>query len=659
MENTTKVNGIQKEFKKISRKFWIISNIFIVPVSFYLGGIFGQIFKGYGRLAITMTGQERLFTFTPKGILNFYLQYPLVAVISFVFALLFLNIFAFYIKLSSKRVGIEDEDRNFSYSDKDTYGTARWMNEEETERNFTILDNIDTTDNMLVGKDFATGKYLTLADDAPLNNLHRTIIGGSGSGKSAAVIQNDIFQFAKKGESMVLTDPSGELFSRNASWLRKQGYNVKVFNLVNLAHSDSWNCLDELQGEDVDVNAQIFADVIIKNTDGKEGGDFWSKCAMNLLKAVCLYVETSPIIPHNLGEAYKILTSRSMVEMDQLFEALPYNEETEVAHMAYKAYQNASDTVRGNVLIDLGSRLQVFQSSVVRKITSHNEINLRELGEKKSAYFVITSDQHSAFDFLAVLFYTMLFIKLVGRAQEELSPDPKKNMKLPVHVNFLLDEFSNIGAIPDFTKKISTVRKYGINISIVIQSIAQLQNRYPKGQWEEILSNCCIIEYLSGGTDQTTAKYISDSTGTATVVVESENHDKRMTSMLQSIEYKASQGLGKRAIMNPDEVMQMDKQDALIFLQGQKPKRVKKIWYYKRPEYQELQIENTSQYIPEWKRNELADKTKDLFAQRDNEKAGSAQEEYEKEKKDIKRPLRDLAQSRAKNKNTSRPAGFD
>ena len=656
MEDTVKLKGIRKEFKKISRKFWVISNIFIIPLSFYFGGILAQMIRGYGRLEVETGGQARKFIFSIPGLARFYLHNPIVSVISFFAFILGFNIFAFYLKLSSKRNGIEDEDRNFSYSEKDTYGTSRWMNQEETESNFTLLDEIDHTDNMLVGQDCVTGKYLTLADDAPLNNLHRTIIGGSGSGKSAAVIQNDIFQFAKKGESMVLTDPSGELFSRNAPWLRKQGYNVKVFNLVNLAHSDSWNCLGELEEGNVEVNAQIFADVIIKNTDGKEGGDFWSKCAMNLLKAVCLYVVCSPIIPHNLGEAYKILTSRSMVEMDQLFDALPYNEETEVAHMAYKAYKNASDTVRGNVLIDLGSRLQVFQAPVVRKITSYDEINLKELGEKKSAYFVITSDQHSAFDFLAVLFYTMLFIKLVERAQQEISLDPKYNMKLPVHVNFLLDEFANIGAIPDFTKKISTVRKYGMNISVVIQSLAQLQNRYPKGQWEEILSNCCIVEYLAGGTDQTTSKYISEQTGTATVVVESQNHDKNMTSMLQSINYKESQGLGKRAIMNPDEVMQMDKQEALIFLQGQKPKRVKKIWYYKRPEYNELQIENTSQYNPEWRKHELEEKENNIKLQKEAEKAGSLQEEYENEKKNV-RPLRDLATSRAKQ--NGKPVGFD
>ena len=654
MENTSKVQALRKQLKQISKKFWIISNIFIVPISFFVGGILGQMIRGYGRFV--GDGMARKFVYTANDLFHFYLENPLVGIVAFAASILFLNIFAFYIKCSVVRGGLQDEDRNFTYSEKDTYGTSRWMNKEETEENFEILKSIDTTDNLLVGQDTSTGDYLTLPDDAPLNNLHRTIIGGSGAGKSASVLQNDIFQFAKKEESMVITDPSGELFSRNASWLRKRGYNVKVFNLVDLENSDSWNCLGELEGGEKDIvtNAQIFADVIISNTSGKEGNDFWAKCAMNLLKAVCLYVLCSPIIPHNLGEAYKILTSRSMVEMDQLFDTLPYNKDTEVAHMAYQAYKNASDTVRGNVLIDLGSRLQVFQAPVVRDITSHNEINLQELGERKSAYFVITSDQHSAFDFLAVLFYTMLFIKLVERAQKEKSLDPKKNMKLPVHVNFLLDEFANIGAIPDFKKKISTVRKYGMNISIVIQSLAQLQDRYPGKQWEEILSNCCVLIYLAGGTDQTTAKYISDLTGTATVQVESQNKDRNLGAVIPPLNYKESTGLGKRAILNPDEVMQLNKQELLVFLQGQKPKKAKKIWYYKRPEYKELEIENPSEYMPEWKKNEENEKFVSLADQKAEELKGSSQEEYQKEKKPA---LRQLVEERAR-QNNGRPAGF-
>ena len=657
MNKTVKNLELREEIKQTSRKYWIISNMIIFPIAFYLGGILGQMIRGYGRLMIETEGMARTFALTFSQMFDFYKANILIGFISFLACMIGLNVFAFYLKYSLIKNGLDDEDRNFTYSDKDTYGTSRWMSKKETEKNFVMLDDISNTDNLVVGRDPKTKKYLTLDDvNTPLPNLHRIIIGGSGSGKTASVIQNDIFQIAKKGESMVLTDPSGELFARNASWLRSQGYNVKIFNLVNLSHSDSWNCLAELEDEDSEkksTNAQIFADVIISNTDGKEGGDFWSKCAMNLIKAVCLYVACSPIIPHNIGEAYKLLTSRSMTELDQLFDALPYNEETEVAHMAYKAYQNASDTVRGNVLIDLGSRLQVFQASTVRKITSYNEINLTELGEKKGAYFVCTSDQHSAFDFLAVLFYTMLFIKLVERAQKEFSPDPKKNNKLPVHVNFLLDEFANIGQIPDFKKKISTVRKYGINIAVVIQSLAQLQNRYPKGQWEEILSNTCVIEYLSGGTDLTTAEYISKRTGTATVVVESKSSDKDISTIIQPTKHKESSGLGKRAIMNPDEIMLMDRQEALVFLLNQHPKKCRKVWYYLRPEYKELKVENAAQYIPKWKAAEEEQK-RIMQYEKDNELTGTAQEDYENEKIN----LRELANSRAQTGKGGRPFGF-
>lgn len=599
-----------KKREKEKRRFWIIANCFIIPIGIYLGGVLGQLFYGYGKLDISTGTSKEQFMFSFSGILSFYKEHFLAAFCGLVIALIGLNLFAYYIKLSAKRDGTDDESRNFSYSDKDTYGTSRWMNDEEKKRVLNSYNSIEETDELIMGRDTKTGQVLTMPNDSKLNK-HKTIIGGSGSGKTAAVVRNDIFQNVRRGVSMVLTDPSGELFESMGPYLRKRGYNVKVFNLVNIAHSDSWNCLEEIGGDD--INAQIFADVIIKNTDGDKNGDFWSKCAMNLLKALCLYVERNPAIPTNIGEVYKLLTNRTSVELDQLFDALPMNEETQAAKMAYNVYKNASDNVKGGVLIDLGSRLQVFQGALIRKITSYSEINLTELGNRKSAYFVITSDQHSAFDFLAVLFYSMLFIKLVDFAQ-------KNGGKLPVPVNFLLDEFPNIGAIPDFEKKISTVRKYQIDITVIIQNIAQIQNRYPKGLWEEIIGNCDVTVFL-GCTDMTTAKYISENTGVATVVVDSQNHSKNMTSMLRSLDYKESSGLGKRAIMNADEIKQMRPDEAILFIHGEKPLKVKKIYYWEHPEYEKLTKESIGEYMPEWKKNESLDS---FAAKKEEEKIGTS-----------------------------------
>lgn len=579
-----------KQEKRRDAIFIIVTNILALPISVYLGALMGQLIMGYGKYSVD---EEARLAILPDAVWAFWSDNFWVAFLGMLLLMILLNFLAISWLRPRIYAGIKDEERNFEYSDKDTYGTSRWMDEEETSRVFNEYDNISDTSEIIIGRDLKTNKILTMPDNSILNR-HKAVIGGSGSGKSAACVRGDMLQMVKRGDSMVITDPSGELYESMSSYLKENGYNVKIFNLVDMEHSDSWNCLAEI--ENSDINAQIFADTIIQNTDGeKGGGDFWSKCAMNLLKAVCLYVAKSPVIPTNLGEAYKLLAGRSAAELDQLFDAMPMNEDTQAAKLAYNIYKKASDNVKGGVLIDLGSRLQVFQGSLVRKITSYDEIKLEDLGNKKSAFFIVTSDQHSAFDFLAVLFYAMLFIKLVKVARDN-------GGKLPVSVNFLLDEFSNIGAIPDFKKKISTVRKYNVNITVIVQNIAQIQNRYPHGQWEEILGNCSTTVFL-GCTDNTTAKYISECTGTATVVVESRSSGNG-GGVLAPHDVKESYGLGKRAVMNADEVKQMPSDEQIVFVQGEKPKKMKKIFYFERPEYESLEKRSIMEYNPQWKLDE-------------------------------------------------------
>ena len=629
--------------KKKNPAFWIVANVLTLPISAYFAGIFAQLLAGRGSFSIVVEEESNAMTFAILDCITYFKQDLFRYLLGFLIAVLIINILAFYLKLRARQTGVEDDDRNFTYADSAAYGTSRWMNEEEKNRVLNTYSSPNQTDEIILGKDFITGKILTLPGNTKMN-FHKCVIGGSGSGKSASVVRNDVLQNIKRGVSMVFTDPSGELFESLAPMLREKGYLVRVLNLVNIEHSDSWNCLSEIGGND--VNAQIFANAIIQNTGGDKLDDFWSKCAMNLLKALCLYVERSPVIPTNMGEVYKLLTSRKADGLDQLFDDLPMNDETQAAKMAYNVFRNASENVKGGVLIDLGSRLQIFQSSLVRKITEYNEIDFNDLGLRKSAFFVITSDQHSAFDFLAVLFYSMMFIKLVKLAQSS------EGGKLPHRVNFLLDEFPNIGAIPDFTKKISTVRKYGLDITVIIQNIAQIQNRYPRGQWEEIIGNCDTMVFL-GCTDNTTAEYISANTGVATIEVVSEAHSKNMTSMLTSIDYKESSGLGKRAILNPDEVKSMDRDDEIIFLHGEKPLRAKKYWYWTHPDAASMKTEKVDDYEPEWKKKEK----ENFAAKKDEEKSGTSQEQYEREKSE-KAQAQPSLRDKVNNKNSGKPFGF-
>ncbi len=403
------------------------------------------------------------------------------------------------------------------------------------------------------------------------------------------------------GESMLVTDPKGELYESMAPYLESRGYEVRLLDIkdaAGMAHSDSWNCLAEIEGDD--LNAQIYADTIIRNTAGKGKQDFWSDCEMNLLKALCLYVERNPDIPTRMCEVYNLITKRRPEELDEMFAELPFNDDTQAAKAAYSIYQQANENVKGGVIIGLGSRLQVFQGKAVQNITNHSEMNLRAPGKRRCAYFCVTSDQQSAFDFLAALFYSMLFVKLVSFADSSGFSQNDGARTCWVPVNFVLDEFPNIASISDFTKKISTVRSRGINISVIFQNLAQLQNRYPYGQWEEILGNCDTNLFL-GCTDATTAKYISDRSGVVTVGVSSKSKDRFSGSLFQPYGYKENSSIGKRPLLTPDEVLRIPRNRELILLRGQKPFECGKYDYSEHPGAKYLRHCSIMEHIPKWK----------------------------------------------------------
>lgn len=214
--------------------------------------------------------------------------------------------------------------------------------------------------------------------------------------KTRAYCINRILQSVAKGESLIITDPKSELYEKTSEYLRGQDYEVKVFNLVTPESSDSWNCLTEIEGDE--LMAQLFCDVIIKNTGSERGDHFWDSAEMNLLKALVLYVEQGyPPERKNIGQVYTLLTLSSEKELNSLFEMLP---STHPAKAPYAIFKQASETVRSGVIIGLGSRLQVFQNSKIRSITAYDEIDLELPGKKPCAYFCITSDQDSTFDFL-------------------------------------------------------------------------------------------------------------------------------------------------------------------------------------------------------------------------------------------------------------------
>lgn len=563
----------------MNRKWWKF--LFLLPISvctLYAGGYAAQFIKNYQEW--TSAGN-----FAGNGT---YPQaaslHPLVcfhtALIDFPYnlygiflCLVLLGLLTFLLmRMGYDRNGeISDHDRNLNYSTKGTYGTSGFMTPDEMMKVLELTGDVKKNKGTILGK--LNGKAVCLPYKTRMNK-NIAVYGASGSMKSRAFARNMIFQCVARGqegnnasgESLIITDPKSELYESMSAYLENEGYVVKAFNLVNPENSDSWNCLGEINGQE--TMAQVFADVIIQNTGSGKGDHFWDNAEMNLLKALVLYVDQGfPPEARNIGQVYKLLTMSSEKELNSLFDLLPVSHPAKVPYCIYK---QASDTVRSGVIIGLGARLQVFQNKLIRQITSYDEIDLTLPGKQKCAYFCITSDQDSTFDFLSSLFMTFIFIKLVRYADKY-----GEEGKLPVAVHILADELANTGAILELNKKISVIRSRNLSISCIFQNLPQMQNRYPYNQWQEIIGNCDTQLFL-GCTDEVTATFISNRSGDVTVGVSSEA--KQLNSWRVSDytpEYRQTKSIGKRKLLTPDEILRLPLDTALVILRGQKVLKVR------------------------------------------------------------------------------------
>ena len=490
-------------------------------------------------------------------------------------------------KLGHGDAGEYDRERNLIYSRKGTYGTAGFMSEREMKGVLDLAPDVRKHSGTILGK---LDKNIVCVPNDSMMNRNIAVYGASGSKKTRAFAVNMILQCAKRGESILITDPKSEIYEKTAEYLRSEGYTVKLFNLVDPEHSDSWNCLAEIGGQE--IMAQLFCDTVIKNTGSERGDRFWDNGELNLLKALVLYVEKG-YAPEsrNIGEVYNLLTLKSEKELNAVFEALTPDHP---AKAPYSIFMQASESVRSGIIIGLGSRLGVFQNRLIRLITSSDEIDLELPGKEKCAYYCINSDQDSTFDFLSSLFISFLFIKLVRYADKHC-----EGGMLPVPVHVLGEELPNIGIIPDLSRKISVIRSRNISMSCVFQNLAGLQNRYPQNQWQEILGNCDVQLFL-GCTDELTASFISDRTGEASVHVSSKARQLGTWRISNyTPEYRETSGVGRRKLLTMDEVLRMPTDKALVIIRGQKVLQVDKFDYSNHPDAKKLRSIKASAYEPE------------------------------------------------------------
>ncbi len=498
-------------------------------------------------------------------------------------------------KMGGSDNGEYDVARNFTYSRKGTYGTSGWMSQKELASVLELVPDVRLHHGIILG--LLDKQIVCVPEDTRMNG-NMAVYGASGSMKTRAFCVNRILQSSAHGESLIICDCKSELYEKTSAYLREQGYTVKVFNLVTPENSDSWNCLSEIGGQE--IMAQLFCDVVIKNTTtGGKGDHFWDSAEMNLLKALVLYVDLGyPPESRNIGHVYQLLTLSSEKDLNSLFEVLPNDH---AAKAPFNLFKQASDTVRSGVIIGLGSRLQVFQSAIIKQITAKDEIDLELPGQKPCAYFCITSDQDGTFDFLSSLFLSFVFIKLVRYADRNC-----EGGKLPVPVHVLGEEICACGVIPELSRKISVIRSRNVSMSLVFQNLAGLQNRYPYNQWQELLGNCDVQLFL-GCTDALTAEFISERSGITSVSVSSKAKQLGTWRISDyTPEYRETNGVGKRNLLTPDEVLRLPLEKALVIIRGHKLLQVDKYDYSLHPEAKRLRSCKASTHVPNWRLEEEA-----------------------------------------------------
>lgn len=429
---------------------------------------------------------------------------------------------------------------------------------------------------------FTKDVYMSMNTRDTMRNLNALVIGGSGSGKSRFVVKPNLLQ---ANCSFVVTDPKGELLASTGEFLKQSGYKIKVFNLSQMEHSCSYNPFHYIRDEN-GVLTMITA--LIQNTtpkDSHKGDPFWEKAETALLQAICfyLYYECREE-DRNFTNVMKLLRCLEVREgqedydstLDIMFKMLKEKDPEHIAVRQYAVFKQAAGKTAQSIMVSCSVRLTVFNMKSVTHLTAVDNIDLAAIGTEKTALFCITPVVDTTFNFLVALLYTQLFETLYNYAETKT-----EGIRLPVHVRFLLDEFPNIGTIPDFPQKLATMRSYEISCTIIIQALSQLKAMY-KDDWEVLVGNCDSMLFL-GGSDATTLEYVSKKLGKETIRTRnsSRNYGGSRGGGGNSLSYNTT----ARELMMPDEISRMPTSDCILFIRGLLPFYQKKYDYPKHPNY--------------------------------------------------------------------------
>ncbi len=507
-----------------------------------------------------------------------------------------------------------------NYRRQEEYGSAKWANPKTINKKYA---NKDMSQNKILSQNVCIG----LNGKKHRRNLNTLVIGGSGAGKTRFYGKPNIMQC---NTSYVILDPKGEILRDTGALLEKEGYIIRVIDLINMNRSHGYNPFTYIK-DDKDVLKLITN--LIRNTTPKNSQStdpFWEKSETALLEALCLYLlNEAPEDEQNFTMVMEMIVAADpkeddedyMSPLDYLFYDLEKVKPESLAVKQYKIYKQAAGKTAKSILISVGVRLAAFNLESIMSLTCHDELELEKMGERKTALFAVIPDNDSTFNFLIGMLYTQLFQMLY------YSADILHNGELPVPVHFVMDEFANVALPDEFDKLLATMRSRQIFVSIIIQNLAQIKTLY-KDAWESIVGNCDELYYL-GGNEQSTHKFMSEYLGKETL--DTNTYGK---SSGKSGSYSTNYQQAGRELLTADEVRLLNNDYALLFIRGELPIIDRKYNILKHPNIKYTRDGNGIAYhhneinhtIDDWQNIVLTDNEYELLSEEDLEEYFKEQE---------------------------------
>ena len=479
-------------------------------------------------------------------------------------------------------------DKNL-YRQGEEQGSARFATLKEMRR----FEDVDFEKNMIFSKQVKMGLFnFRLAYNVQLNK-NVIVIGLPGDGKTFTFVLPNLMQM---NSNFVVTDPKGNLVHEVGKMLEKAGFAVKIFDLIRLKNSDRFNPFHYMKSE---LDIDRISEAITEGTKKSEytGEDFWVQAELMLQRALIGYLYFDSKDPEtgvqlympNLGHVADLLRNMYREDPDvpspveQMFEELNEHQPNNYAYKQWKLFQNFRGETRNSVVSILSSRYSIFDHEDVRNLISEDTMEMDTWNTKKTAVFIAIPETNNAFNFLSSILFAIGFEVLTHKADDILQGKvpgySRKNLR---HIQFIFDEFAQIGRIPNFTQVLSSIRSREMSIKIIIQAVNQLESLY-KSDWKTIFNNCATHLFL-GTNDKDTMEYYSTRSGKQTIRTRStsRSHSYRNGS---SSENKQIQG---RPLLTPDEVARIGVEEGLVFISKQNVFRDKKASVYDHPRKDEI-----------------------------------------------------------------------